>query len=422
VVLFSGLLALGATGSPELARAQQGDATEPQPAGGVLEANLPPPGSDLWPHACSQRHPICVSGSTGTRASYALGVLGAAERAWDTLTQTLGLPPPDPQLDGVWHVYVVDSAGAEATSFLGDRDVRAHFDRASSYALVSTGTPPGCALDLALARAVARGSLWREAPAIDPGSAIAETEALARLATPCAGADGALEAFQARPERTLVDPSDPGFDRGASLFFDWLDTTFGAEPGALVTGLWALAASRTPPGAWRWTAVPSGFDVLRKSLAGALWDGSTLDDVVVRFAVERANVSPPPHLAWHVPWPSRPRRLASPEPPSPTGASYVVVDHAGAPQGAVLRVEAEWEHYGRMRWVVLKMDAAGHAAAVVPVTSLDRGTRASMNIEKVDDADRVMVVGVNVGSTEHPFDPYQGEWEPHGWLLTLTGQ
>lgn len=60
--------------------------------------------------------------------------------------------------------------------------------------------------------------------------------------------------------------------------------------------------------------------------------------------------------------------------------------------------------------------------AEVPVTSLPRATRASLTVESLENVDRLLVVGVNLGSTEHPFDPDQGEWEPHGWLVTLEGQ
>jgi hypothetical protein len=75
-----------------------------------------------------------------------------------------------------------------------------------------------------------------------------------------------------------------------------------------------------------------------------------------------------------------------------------------------------------MRWVAVKLDAAGHSLAEIPVRSLDRGTRASMTVEALDGVDRVLIVGVNVGSTEQPFDPAQGEWEPHGWLLTVQAE
>ena len=382
------------------------------------------------PHVCSFRHPICIHGTTRTAAALALDALRAAERAWDALTSTLGVPAPDGGLDGVWQVELVDNVEGGGSALLAARDPLARFDRAASFAVVDRATPAGCALDFALARAVARASLWRSAPATDEGSARAEVEALARLVTPCAPGEEDRRAFQAHPERTLVesrvdprvDPDSAAFDRGASLFFGWLDATFGSEPGGLLAGLWALSPTRTPAGAARWAGAPTGFDVMRVSLASALWQGSRLDDVFVKFAVERATADPPAHLAWHVPWPANARRLASPEPVGPTGASYVMVDLDGAPPTSRLRLEAEWEDYGRMRWVALKLDGMGRTTATLPIGSLDRATRASMTVDSLDGVSHVLVVGVNVGSTEHPFDPDQAEWEPHGWLLTLEGE
>jgi hypothetical protein len=95
---------------------------------------------------------------------------------------------------------------------------------------------------------------------------------------------------------------------------------------------------------------------------------------------------------------------------------------AGAPAQAKLRVEAAWEDFGRMRWEIVKLDAAGRAMADVAVTSTPLATAASMTVELLDGVDRILVIGANVGSTEHPFDPQQGWWEPHGWLLTIEGQ
>jgi hypothetical protein len=364
-----------------------------------------------------------------------LAALTAAERAWDTLTGALELPPPDGGLDGVWRVYLVDAVDGGGAAVVEARDPVARFDRGESFGVVQRTTRPGCALDTALARAVAQGSLLRVAPATDTGAALAQSEAFARwasLSVGCAAGDEDRAAFQARPDRVLVDTA-PGaaFNRGASLFFEWLDARLAVEPGALVRGLWALAPTRTPADAARWAASPTTFDVLRVSLADALWPGSTFDDALVRFAVERWQVpGPKPRLAWRVPWSTLGapgRRLASPEPPAPTGASYVLVDGTsgtggGSAAAGKLRVEAQWEDYARMRWVVVKLDAAGRAVGEMPVTAEDRATRASLTVESLDGAAAVLVVGANVGSTEHPFDPNQGEWEPHGWLLTLEAE
>lgn len=389
-----------------------------------VEAASPPEGSSAWPRACSVRHPLCVQAAPRTAGATAtvLAALAAGDRAWDVLTAALELPPPDADPDGAWHVYLVDGVEGGLTALLAMVDPVARFDRAASFGLVDRATPAGCAMDVALARSLARGSLWRAAPATDEGSARGQAQMLARLAAPCASGADDDRVFQGDPERAVVDPTSPAYDRGASMFWEWLDANFAARPAALVSGLWALTPTRTAAGAARWSGAPTEFDVLRVSLKDALFTDSTLDDVLARFAVHRALTTPMPRLAWHVPWPAKARRFASPVPVTPTGASYVVVDMAGAPAAAKLRVEAAWEDFGRMRWDVVKLDAQGRSMADIAVTSLPLGTSASMTVEKLDGVDRIVIVGTNVGSTEHPFDPQQGWWEPHGWLLTVEGE
>ena len=409
--LSCALAALAALGTEHSARAQ----------GAPLDYGSAPAGSERWVKACSQRHPVCVHGGPGTAPPTMLAALAALDRAWETLTGALAAPAPDGEPDGVWHLYLTDGVEGGLQVRPVSLDPRSRGDRATSLALLDRRTPRGCPLDLAAARAVATGSLLRAAPATDLGSARAETQMLARLATPCAVPDDDQVAFQASPESALFDPESWQRDAGASMFHGWLDRNFSRQPGALVTGMWALAPTRTPPGAARWAGKPTGFDVLRSSLAGAFGTDSDLDDLFEQFGIARALVRPAAHLAWHVDWPTRPRRLASPLPVSPTGASYVMIDHTGAPPGASLRVEASWEDFGRMRWSVIKLDAAGRPIAVLPMTSTRLATTAALTVELIDDVDRFIVVGVNVGSTEHPFDPNQGWWEPHGWLLTLQG-
>jgi hypothetical protein len=410
-----------------VAAALVGGASEARGASPPLLDERVAPTAESWPRACSLRQPLCVHAAPGTAARYTLSALDAADRAWATLSGALAAPPPDPSGDGVWHVYLVAAAAdaqagelsGGATALLEERDVVSRFDRGASFALVDRATPPGCPLDLALARAIARGSIWRTAPATDPGSAVAESETLALLATPCAARGGDVGIFQEHPERTPVDPFDAAFDRGAGLFFDWLDAKFGASPGVLVEGLLALSPTRAAD-ADRGLHLPTGFDVLRVSLRDRLFAGSTFEDAIVRFSIDRAALQPPARVGWRVPWPTKPRRLLPPEPVAPLGASYVVVDATGRPGGASLHLDADWEDYGRMRWVVVKIDVAGGVRGEMPMGSVEKGTHASLTVEDLEGVARLLVVGVDVGDTEAPFDPGAGEWEAHGWTLTLA--
>jgi hypothetical protein len=399
-------------------------------AGPRVASEAPPAGAAAWPTACSPVARLCVSAAPGTPPERAAEALAAAERMWATVTEALGAPAPEGALGSRWRVFLVDDVDGGGTARLEARDPRDPFDRGASFALVDRRIGGGCGLELAMARAVARGSLWRAAPASDEGSATARAEALAHLAVPCssrgAAPDDAAE-FQAHPERCVVDATSASFARGAGLFFDWVDARFGAQPGALLVGLSALAPTATTVDAWRagrWAAAPTAFDVLRVSLADRLWKGSTLDDVFVRFALDRAapEGGSGAAVAWSIGWPAAGRRLAAGDPPAPTGESIVVVDRAGAPTGARLRLEAQWEDYARMRWMAVKVDASGRVLSEIPIRTLDRVTHASLTLDDVGGAARVRVVGVDLGSTERAFDPDQGEWEPHGWLLTVAAE
>jgi len=381
-----------------------------------------PDRADTWSRACSFRNPLCVHAAPGTPRQFQLEAIAAADRAWDSIIAVLRMPPPDGALGDPWDVYLVDGVQGGARVVADERDPEARFDRESTFALVDRGTAVGCYLDFALARAIAEASLRREVPATDVAAARAQSEEVARLATPCApeGEDDA--AFQEQPWRCLLDPSSESFDRGASLFIRWVDSTFGSELGNVVMGGWALAPTRTDSHAWRWAAKPTTFDVLRASLPGALGSEVTFDDVLLKFALARFTMVPGPAFAWSLPWPTLARRITPAEPIAPTGVSYVRVDHKDVGGDTKLRLEAQWEDYARMRWVVLKRDAADRTLAQVTVTSTEHGTAASMTIEQLDGVDHILIVAQNLGSTEHPFNPDQEEWESHGWLLTLEGQ
>lgn len=400
-----------------------------------------PAGSETWPRACSFRHALCVHADAKTPTAIVLGALASAERAWDALTGTLKIPAPWPDLSGSYDIYLVDGVTGGGATYASERDVRARFDRASSFSLVDRGLA-GCALDQTIAREIARASLFRVAPATDDASARAATTYLARLVAPCP-ADESFAIFQRYPQRSIFDSwreADPHFSdaymRGAALFYWFLDAEFATEPGAGIRGLWALAPTTTAFGADHWRGQPDEMDVLRMTFKGALGALTTADDLFVRFAVARAFAGAADdgehfpesralgeaarvRVEWDVPWPEKPRRFASANPVGPMGAAYVAIARANAPKGSGLALRAEWEEHARMRWVVVKVDAKGAATALLPVTGFDRGTEAELSVTNLDDTATVLVVGVNVGDPYRPFDPDDAVFEPHGWMLTI---
>jgi hypothetical protein len=400
--------------------------------------------------ACSFREPLCVHAGGQVASAHVLEVLASAERAWQAATWGLDLPPPDPDLStGAFDLYLTEEiTGAEAE--LGERDLVASFDRANAFVRVDPSLE-GCGLDTALARETARAILWRTAPATDSGTARAEAGYLARLMTPCAlEAPGDVDAFQSHPEASVTGSlrgsstnATPDFPTtyadGASLFYWWLDYSFGNSPGGVVRALWALSPTLTPPGSSLWSGRPNGFDVLRASFKDALTTGSTIDDLWLDFAVARAFVGATSDsdrmpetralgtagglsLAWSVDWPRAPRTLASGRAVEPTGAAYVGVDCQVAPKGARLRFEAEWEEHAKMRWAVVKLDARGRERAEIAIQGADRGTRAQATVVDLDEVARVLFVGTNTGDPFLAFDPSDQTPEPHGWQVSVAAE
>ncbi len=417
--------------------------------------------------ACSMRLPLCVHAAGAASGRTVLDVLASAERAWDTLEGALGLRSPDVDEDDLaYHVYLVAGARERGVTRVTARDVRSRVDRASALTVLDANVHAGCALDALVARELTRAVLYRLAPATAEGVAHAQATYLAQLIVPCAAALAAAalgaQAFQSRPERAVCDArvgvdgtgpedaADPNegaetsrtataFLDGAAMFWGRVDWAYGRGPGSIITAAWALAPTTTDVGAKRWHDEPDTFDVLRVSFKGALSTGSTLNDLLLDTAIARAFMGSAEDglhhpetrtlgdaarvaVDWDLPWPAKPTRVAPRAPVHPTGASYLVVRRAGAPAGARLRVEIVWEEHALFRWAFVKIDAHGRELGRVTIPTSDRATEAQMTLVDLEAADRIMLVGVNVGDPSYRFDPDDTVWEPHGWLVTIAAE
>jgi hypothetical protein len=435
-IVMAAAFALAA--SPETARAEEDD-DQPKDAAprppDVVSPSGPPvargpvrPAASAFPvRACSFRRAVCVNAPRAAPGAEVLGVLAAAERAWDTATGALELPAPEPDpATRAYDVYLADRPAWPAETAFSERDPRSRVDRASAFTVLDHRLR-GCALERAVARETLRAILFRASPAIDEGSAIAQTTSLAELVVPCAGLDTSL--FQSHPERPIADrwtdaPRDVGarYDEGAALWYDLVDERFAVQPGGFVRALWALSPTTTPPDAFLWNDEPDTFDVLRETFKRGMGTGSTVDDLYREIAVARATAGAPVRVDWSIDWPAKARRLSSLGGAAPTGGSYVAIRTAGAPKGARLRLEAEWEQHAKMRWAVVKLDADGHELAHVPVPAAERATEAQMTVVDLDGVATMLVVAANAGDAAYPFDPDDVVWEPHGWLLTVAGE
>jgi hypothetical protein len=399
-----------------------------------------PAGAATWPRACSFRHPICVHGE----ARAGVDVLASADRAWDVETGALTLPAPDAGSTGAYDIYLAPDVIGGGQTYLDARDAAARFDRASAFSVVDRSVPHGCALDAVVARELARASLFRVAPATGEATARAQTELVADLVAPCAAGDViGPTLFQRFDFRAIFDPLREAnasiaddYERGAALFYGWLDSVYTEAPGGMIRAMWALAPTETALGAWHWRGRPDTWDVLTNTFKGRMGATMTIDDLLVEFAVARAffgkggdddfaelaalGDAAEARFDWDVPWPTAPRSVASPNAVGPTGSAYVAVRHP--PKGASLYVGAQWEEHARMRWTVVKVRASGEPYATLPIIGFDRGTSAWLKVDNLDDADSLLIVGVNLGDPWFAFDVDDEVFTPHGWIVKLAPQ
>ncbi len=310
--------------------------------------------------------------------------------------------------------------------------------------MVGRGGVAGCRLDAAAARVLSRAILFRVAPATDEASALAESAYMASLMVPCdaEGRGEELSLFQSHPEAGLFSDSAPPseaiatldtrrvvptkaetYSDGASVFYDWMDDSFGNYPGAIVRAMWAESPTVTRRGAARWNDEPDGFDVLRESFKNALTTNSTVDDLWLDFAVARAFIPGyPVRVEWTVEWPDTPRTLMAGHPIAPTGAAYISIDCRRRPKGARLRVEARWEELAHVLWTLVRVDASGKEQGRVAVTGRERGTDAQATLVDLEGTARVLLVGTNAGDPRVGLDPDDYRLERHGWVVSLAAE
>ncbi len=397
-------------------------------------------------HACSFQLPICVHGDAWVTVQTVLATLRAAESAWQAYTDTMGLPGPDASITtGAFDLYLVDSPVLDVEAFVDERDPRSRVDRGNAFVLMDGRLTAGCPVDAAAAYGVARGIQLTVAPATDTASARAQSQSLASIVVPCAigRSAGGVGLQQWHPELSFADSlvhADPNlsasFSRGGSLFYDWLDETYGQYPGAIVSTIWSLTPTTTSTGAALWNNEPDGFDVLRKSFKDALSHGSDVSDLYLDFAVARAfqgSRSDGKHgrdmaalgdggavaFDWEVEFPDRPRALSSRRPLAPLGSAYFVVKTAAA-QTASLRIEATWEERARMKLAVVKIDKDGRELGRLPIASLKKATNAGLSVVDLTGVDRLLIVAVNAGDPGVQFDPDDLMWQPHALVVSIA--
>lgn len=384
----------------------------------------------LAPLARSFSHPITVVGPTHGHSADAIRLLADADRAYDAVTVGLGMPEPDVDPATTRITLTLEDTPTEPLVVRLVREPLYAYDRAFAEIHLAANWAPGCARDHALAQGFARAALARLSPAIDERDAHALSGALADLATPCA----------APPPPPPTVRSLARDATGTRAFWEDLASTYGADPGTLLTAMAALSATKTqgnlPPDSRDAAAPlpsPDIYAVLRPSFADALVKTSTFDDVLLDLAVRRVFAHEGADVAtdWRIDWPTTPRRLALTG-LEPCGASYSVIDlpvaapnvDAGAPP-LRLRFEATWEQHATLRFALLALSSDGHLLRRLDTPPMYKADSAALTLVDLDGAAAIVVVATSTGDPDLSLSlPLDGArpLEPHVALITLAAE
>lgn len=352
----------------------------------------------------------------------------------------LGWPSPlsddDRGGDARYDVYLQE--GAAPAVVPDEIPTGGAWDRASAFSVLS---PPdvsaGCAFDAAVARTIAGAVALRFDAGVEASVlAMAESHLAASIVDCYVDEDAAIDDFQRDPERSFAR-SAPDAPAGSMLFARFLDDHHGSGvPGAVLLGLLAVSGQRTPASALEFSNEPDVFDALRSNARSR---DKPFEDLLLDFAIARAFVgsrSDGAHLSdvetfgdfgrvrfeWTIPWSTLPRRLAPMRPIEPTGATYLWIDLAGAPEDGELGFVADWELGVLFHWALVKIDASGAEVGRVRIGGINGATHVERTLVGLRGLSGILVVGTNVGSIDrsHPYDPDEPATHPRGYTVMLV--
>jgi hypothetical protein len=128
-----------------------------------------------------------------------------------------------------------------------------------------------------------------------------------------------------------------------------------------------------------------------------------------------------PSFDWVLPFSSLPRRVRL-TPVEPTGAALVWVDLTGAPAGAPLGFQAEWEPPAQFQWVLVRVGADGRELGRLEVPFQQKETSVEARLVDLGDAKGVLIAGAHLEEVDgdHPFDPDVAPFEPHGAMVYVV--
>lgn len=394
------------------------------------------------PALCSQIRPVCVHAPDVRSAPLLQPFLADLESEAVRVGSVLQWPAPLPDArrggSSDFDVYLDPSVLSGASV---DPDLpldTGFFDRTSAFARIDPRLS-GCLRRSALAEAYARAGLFAIDAAADPAIAASSAAYVASIAEACDGAFlAAIDDYQSQPW-AAVSRQDIAGGRGAMLLPWFMQARHGIpETVDLLHALWVNGMQHTPPGASRWNNEPDFIDVLRSFQKDR---GASFGELLLDYAIDRAFVGARDdgiHMdatTWlgdagrvrfesRFPWSSLPQWIRPSHPIEPTGGVYLWIDLKDVPKDASLGFRAEWDEPAVFRFALLRLGLDGQEIGKLAPLTQERSSSVEANLEHLEGAAAILVVGVNAGALagEFRFDPDEAPPEPAGCMITLAAQ
>ena len=277
-----------------------------------------------------------------------------------------------------------------------------------------TVTPADLDSDVVVARALEVAMLDRNA-----ASAPHDTVTLARGLAQRFG----LLRFPALapPEASLLGPTHADRSGADGAFLAWLDERISAEPGALLTSLLAKAARGSAGTQWRTAGDP--WFVLQRNFEGGSEATPKLEELLLRHAVEQSStVEGRAALAfrWDETLPVKARRLLAVRPVEPTGVTWMRFERDRKHPSTTIVIAADWEGHARFRFFAQLLDREGKLLRTHRFAAPPRTLHVESTLEALDDVGSIVLGALSLGDQAAPFDPREGPWEPHAFLVTVA--
>jgi len=394
------------------------------------------------PALCSEVHSLCVHAPDSRLSHQIAPVLEELDAAAIRLGRVMNWPTPLP--DGnrggspAFDVYL-DPRERGWLSVLPDTPTDLEFsDRASSFARMDPRLS-GCQRRAALAEAFARAGLFGIDAGANHALAAASATYAASVVEACDGAFlSAIDEYQSQPW-AAASQQEVASGRGAMLLPWFLQSTYGIDGSLdLLHALWGHGAQLTAAGTRRWVNDPDFIDVLRSFQKDR---GAPFTDLMLEYAVSRAFMGDRDdgiHMqgtSWlgragrvrfenRIAWSSLPFWVRPQRPIEPTGAIYVWIDLKDVPAEGSLGVRAEWDTPAVFRFAALRIGSDGQEIGKLAPPTQERASSVEFNVEHLEGASALLLVGVNAGALagEFQFDPDEMPPEPAGCMITLAAQ